>query len=939
MALHIINPRTEWADCPLGIDAETPHFSWQLVSDRRGCRQTSWQITLGTGAELEHVLWDSGVVSSDAISGIAYGGPALESRTRYFWTVSVIDCFGEKADSEPVWFETGLLSAEDWQAKWIETGIPAPTKDPVTGIASLKANEFGEVEMPPMDFSAMDGGGFFGPPKTTDYSNLQPSPYFRKTFMGRDDVTRARLYATAHGVYKVWINGEEADDRLLAPEFTTYNKVMLYQTYDVTDKIAAGDNVLAFSAAEGWWSGHVGNGGMNQQFGENIGLLYQLEIDYADGNRDVVISDESTVFSTGPMIYSDIFIGEYFDARLEMTGWNRTGFDDSGWKKTVLANYDMSVLRAQFGDPVRAVRTLKAKKVDTPNGETVFDFGQVIAGFVSFKVKGPAGTKVEIEHSEMIQVDGNFFLTLTGENMDQKITYILRGDPNGETFTPHFTFQGFRYIRVKGWPGEANPEMFTAVAISSDMQQTGEFQCGNELLNQLVSNTRWSQRGNMISVPTDCPTREKQGWTGDFQVFINTACFNSDMNLFAKRWLMNLRADQCENGNIQSITPLLATMNGGVMATAGWSDACVLVPWALYQKYDDITVLEDNYDMMHRYLLQLEHLNAISVPKRVRGTDLDPATEKNLRLLWNTGMFLGDHGAASTDLLRNNGVLIGDLLCESVCSLFYCGTTALFAKIARLLGKDEDADYYSALSQKAKAAFRAEYMYPEGRMKAPFQSLYILALQFDLMPENREGLTENLMELIRENGGKHDTGFLTVPYLLDVLSNNGQQELALKFLMATTPRSWLYPVVNGATTIWESWEHKGRNGRIREGSYNHYSYGAVCDFIFRKLGGMTYSAPGGRVLTLDPVISSCVGYASTSLNTVYGQTEFRWTEQEGGVEYFVEIPAGAEAIIKIDAARATEDGAVLNDVQGVDVLDEATVKVGSGKYHFFVEKK
>lgn len=497
-------------------------------------------------------IWDSGKVYSDQSVFVAYQGEALQSRVRYFWRVKVWDERGAESEwSEISWWEMGLLHEADWCAQWVEP-----------------------------------------PQERASEQRLLPSPLLRREFEIKEPVKRARIYATAHGVYALELNGKKIGNQELAPEFTSYDFCLQYQTYDVTDLLRVGSNALGVVLGDGWYVGRIGLTGDCCCYGDTLALLLQMEIETSNGTRMIVGSDEQFFCSFGEIQYSDLFIGEMVDARLRQAGWSEPDFKGADWQPAIAAAYGYDKLVAQYAEPIRAVETISpVRLIVSPKGETIIDLGQNIAGRMRFRVVGESGVRITLEHGEVLDEEGNFIHNIIGSNKDQKDVFILRGDTE-EEYEPRFTYHGFRYVKVTGYPGEFNLDNFIGVVISSDLRRSGSFECSDKRINQLQSNIIWSQKSNMVSIPTDCPQREKAGWLGDIQVFAPTACFNMDSHAFLSGWLRNVRLEQLEDGQVPSVVPFsngfkkfLEGLYGP--SSAGWGDAIVIVPWVLYRQYSD----------------------------------------------------------------------------------------------------------------------------------------------------------------------------------------------------------------------------------------------------------------------------------------------------------------------------------------------------------------
>ena len=550
----IVNLTVDHMKSPLGIDSKNPLLSWNIQSDTKGFCQTGYQICV-YDADSEALLWDTGHVQEDTCCFVPYHGVLLHSRQKCKWRVRVWDNQGNAIPwSDFAVFEMGLLDISDWKARWIE-----PLQKDVQ-------------PEPPFDMQHQlekheDSSGAL---------RLNPCLFCRKNFNIEKPVKEARVYASAHGIYTLYINDKKIGDDELTPGFTSYKSYLQYQTYRVEDNLTAGENVIGVILADGWYAGRIGMIGDSIQYGNRLAALIQLEILYRDGTKETICSDKDFLSSSGNILYSDLFIGEKRDNRLNMDCWCSASFPTDGWTPTVEKDYGYSNLRAQYGEPVKIIEKITAVNIlTTPSGETVIDFGQIIAGRVRLMVSGHPGDEIILEHSEVLDKEGNFLNNINGRCKDQRDIFILRGTPD-EILEPQFTFHGFRYVKVTGYPGKLTPEKAVALFLSSGMKQTGEFTTSSDKnLNRLNKNILYSQRSNMISIPTDCPQRERAGWTGDIQIFAPTACFNTDMYAFLKRWLRNTREEQMENGGIPNIIPYIPSyniFNGGkqLPASAGW---------------------------------------------------------------------------------------------------------------------------------------------------------------------------------------------------------------------------------------------------------------------------------------------------------------------------------------------------------------------------------
>ena len=932
--LSLLNLTCEDVENPMGIDVLRPRFGWQIRSYTRGVVQEAFRIILAESKESldsqTNLIWDTKKCVSGNSIHCRYDGPVFRTGIRYFWKVQVWDNAGHISSwSADAWFETGLLNSSDWKARWIEPALP-PIRKYSPGLFTLA-----------------------GLNKTDKYpeEKLTPCSMLRKEFTIKKGLKRARIYATAHGIYALEINGVKADDREFAPEFTSYHKLLLYQVYDVTDRLTPGENVLGVTIADGWYGGRIGATGESAQYGNKHALLLQMELEYDDGYREQVNSDESWKCSTGPLVYADIWIGEKYDARLEASSWNKPGFTAAGWKAVDVVDYDMKNLSVQVGNPVRSVMKIEPTKIIiTPKGETVVDLGQNIAGRLRMTVAGEAGTHVTLEHSEVLDEQGNFINNIIGINKDQKDVYVLKGGAR-EIFEPAFTFHGFRYVKVTGYPGSPTVKDFTGIVISSAVPATGAFVCSDTLLNQLQHNIVWSQRSNMLSIPTDCPQRERMGWTADIQVYGPTAMFNQNLSSFLSRWLRSLKADQLAGGQVPMVVPYTKGYRESLgkylsPTSAGWGDACIIVPLELYEKYGDIGILEEYYETMTRWMDYVERQATSYSPFGFRMNPLNwfnKTKRRNEKYLWNTGFHYGDWLIPSKTGHGLIGLSIPVLVTRRiVASAYYGYSTALMANIAGLLGRTEDQKKYTELNAKIKQAFAARYVSGEGKLKPSLQGIYILALQFDLIPPSvKQKSVTHLVELIKNNGYRLDAGFLSIPFLMDVLCNEGHRDIAYKLLFQDECPSWLYEVNNGATTIWESWKAIAPDGKISPLSYNHYAFGCIGDWMYRTVGGLNTVEPGYRSSLIKPDVTGNISSASTSLETMYGTLSNSWAIANGVMTMSVSVPANTTAqIVLPNATKETilESGSTLSIARGIyNISQEKTgvvIQAGSGNFSF-----
>lgn len=925
--LKTANHRCEFLQDPVGLDIESPRLSWEIESSLRNTTQTAYELRVALNKDDlvsgTNPVWESGLVQSDASNNVEYCGPEFKSRTTYYWSVKIWDNHGNESEWSPAAFwETGILSPSDWKAKWIEPEQrPAQPEVPLS-FQEMEAFNQGNVE--------------------PDYSLLNPSQFLRKEFSISKEIQKVRIYATAHGVYSLFINGKRTGNHLFAPEITSYHNYLNYTVYDATGLVKEGDNAIGAVIADGWYAGKIGMMGDSCNYGTFLGFFFQMEIEYTDGSTETVISDRNFKSATGPFIYSDIFIGEKYDARLEFDGWSQAGFDDSSWKPVIEKDYPLDNLHALYEEKVTAIQEIKyIKVITTPKGETVLDVGQNITGRMRMTVTGQMGDEVRLQHSEVLDEHGNFLMNIIGRNKNQTDTYILKGEET-EVYEPEFSFHGFRYVKIDGYPGTINSSNFSAVVLSTELKTTGNFECSNSDINQLQHNIFWSQRGNTLSIPTDCPQRERAGWTGDIQIFAPTASYLQDINPFLSRWMDNLAADQMDDGQVPIIVPYFKCYkdtHSGMFdshCSAGWGDAAIIIPWVLYQNYGDTRILKKHYPAMLKWIQYIEK----------EAAEKESEGEAHRKYIWNTGFHFGDWLTPSLSVNFETGEV--DMMKSAfetnklVPTCFYAYSADLMSHIATLLGNADDAAYYKDLNRKVREAFALEYMNQDGTMAQHIQGIYILALQFGMVPEEmRPKVFSHLEDLIIKNDYKLDTGFLSIAFLMDVLQKHGRIDLAYKLLYQKECPSWLYEVDKGATTIWEAWQAVMPNGHVSNVSFNHYAYGCVGDWMYRTISGIRKDDIAYKKIIIKPEPDESLSWASSTFHSMYGKISSSWKKQDGSMELKVSIPANTQAEIYIKAyspEAVKESGRPLSESKGLSVKGRdagfVIINAGSGNYTF-----
>ncbi len=739
---------------------------------------------------------------------------------------------------------------------------------------------------------------------------LPPPPYLRKIFFVDRPVKRAVVYVSALGLYELHINGKRIGSDLFTPGWTDYSKRVYYQTYEVTDLINRGGNAMGAIVADGWYAGYIGFGRKREHYGDKPRLLAQLEIEYADGGRQTVVSDRTWEATYGPIIEADFLMGEIYDARKEMPGWNAYGFNSSTWDTVVITDESQGQVQSYPGVTVQKILEIKPKKLTEPKkGVYVFDMGQNFAGWVRLKVKGKAGTKVVMRFAEMLNPDG----TIYTENLREARctdTYILKGTRQ-EIWEPRFTFHGFRYVEVTGYPRKPASDAIIGIVVHSNTPPAGSFECSNPMVSQLFRNIVWSQRGNFIEIPTDCPQRdERLGWTGDAQIFVRTATYNMDVAAFFTKWLVDLEDAQTKEGAFPDVAPHKVAMGSGVPA---WGDAGVICPWTIYQVYNDKHVIEKHYESMKRWIDYLE---------------------KNSKGLLRPAYGYGDWVSIASDTPK-----------DVIATAYFAYSTRLVSKAAEVLGKNNEAGKYQKLFEQIKEAFNKAYVSEDGRIKGETQTCYLLGLYFDLLPEDKRGaVTEHLIEAIKKKNWHLSTGFVGLSYLLPTLTQTGHLDVAYRLLNNETFPSWGYSIRNGATTIWERWDGWTKEKGFQDpgmNSFNHYSFGSVGRWLFGTVAGIDMDEPGYKRIRIEPRPGGGLSYVKASYKSIHGNIVSEWTVRGGKFRLDVEIPANTAATVYVpakDVESVTESGLPATKAEAVQFLrmedGRAVFNVGSGLYRF-----
>lgn len=829
--------RIEYRENPIGID-KPPRFSWKIKSNHPDIVQSAYQIQVTGNGQL---MWDSGCVKSDRSVLVPYEGKSLKPMSVYQVQVSVLDNTGG-LDQATGSFETGILQEDNWKGKWITHSLPAEET---------------------------------------------ACPVYVRHFSAEKPVKRARLYATACGVYEACVNGKKVGDCFMAPGWTSYHNRIQYQTYDITELLER-ENEIAVAVGNGWYKGELGFDAKPDNYGKKTALSAMIWIEYEDGDISEIVTDTNWKVETGAIRFSEIYHGEIQDYMVKKR--------EEGSAVLFEETDKLGHITGQESEPVRVTRRFAAKeKIVTPKGEIVFDFGQNMAGLVEVKLPKLTGDRLVIRHAETLDKEGNFYTEnlRTARCTD---TYIYGEDQVGRIVMPHFTFHGFRYICVEGAGRDVEAECFTGCALHTDMQETGTFLSDNKLVNQLQSNIQWGQRSNFLDIPTDCPQRdERLGWTGDAQVFCGTASYNFNTALFFRKWLRDMAAESSNQWGVPHVVPNILGRQDGA---AAWSDAATIIPWTLYQVYGDKEMLKEQYPMMRQWV---DYIHA-----RVSANGL-----------WQNGFQYGDWLAL--DIESGSTDRTGGTDRYLVANAYYAYSTGLVRDAAGELGYTEDAEKYGELYEEIKEAINIEFVTRSGRLVSETQTACVLMLHFDLVkPEFRKRIQETLEANIGAHHNHLTTGFVGTPYLCHCLSENGLHDLADEIFMKEDFPGWFYAVKKGATTIWERWNSILPNGDFDESgmnSLNHYAYGSIGSWLYEKVAGIRRLEPGYKKIMICPMLTKGMTEVSASFESVYGTIRSAWSCRSGKICIDVEIPANTTAVICLPEK-------------------EEEITVGSGSYHY-----
>jgi len=890
--------RCEYATNPLGIDNPHPRLSWVLQSPQRAQVQTAYQILVaGTPEKLaadQADLWDSGKVASNQSVHIVYGGKALPSGTRAYWKVRAWDRDGDVSPySETAWWETALLKPEDWKATWIASSEPPPASE-----AAMYAD--------------------------------RPAPLFRKEFMVPKEVKRARAYVSGLGYYELHINGAKVGDHVLDPGWTTYSKRVLYATHDVTGMLRPGKIAVGIMLGNGWYDPLPLRmwGRFNLREALTIGrprAILQLSIDYADGTSDTIVTDTTWKVGDGPIVRNSVYLGEVYDARREQPGWDKPGFDDSGWRSVVASTESIGPLRAQMQPPIRCTRTLKPVKITEPKpGTYIFDMGQNFAGWVSLRVKGPAGTRVQLRFGELLYPDGtlNPMTSVAGQVKRaglggpgappiawQSDTYILKGEGT-ETYTPRFTFHGFRYVEVTGLPEKPVPDMIEGHRLNSAVEEVGAFSCSNEMFNRIQKMIQWTLLSNMFSVQSDCPHREKFGYGGDILASSEMAIFNFDMAQFYAKVVRDHADAVRSDGGMTETAPFVGIADGGLSPQSGpigWGTAHPLLQRQLYQYYGDKALLDEQYEHTKRWV------------EFIRARAVDLIVDKGI----------SDHES----LVPKPVALTG--------TAFYHYNALLLSRIAAITGRTAEAERYATLARDIKEVFNRTFLKPgTGQYDTGTQACQAFALYFDLVPpgERQAAIDVLVKDITTTHKGHLSTGIFGTKYMLHALTDAGRAEVAYTIVNRKTFPGWGHMLERDATTLWEHWEFSDNTF-----SHNHPMFGSVGEWFFKALGGISphATAVGFDTFDIRPCLVGDLKWAKASYDSIRGRIVSDWRVEGNTLTLTIRVPVNTTATVHVpakDASGVTEGDQPAGQAPGVKFLraegGTAVYEVGSGEYRF-----
>ena len=822
--MNLYDLRIEYDKAPFGLSVKNPRFSWKLKSGRTDTMQKNYRIVV-TESGSGNTVWDSKLIESDASIHVEYAGGALLDETAYSVHVEACDNHDEKSEIEGG-FVTGIFDPASFQARMITHDLSEDNKS---------------------------------------------CPVFYSSFATRKKVKRAVAYVTSYGVYEMSVNGKTAGDLRMAPGWTSYKNRLQYQIYDITELIDK-RNFVEITVGNGWYKGILGFTLKPNNYGDRVAAFAEIHVFYEDGSCDKIFTDENWGVREGQILSSEIYMGESVD----------TTKADFAEGKVSVTEFDPKTLVAQENEPVRVTKRLKPVKIFTdPEGNKLVDFGQNLTGVVELNIKGKKGQKVTVKHAETLDKNGVFY----PETLRKAVSidaFVLNGER--QVLSPKFTFHGFRYAKIEGIE-DLTEDMFTALVIHSDMEEIGDFECSNKKVNQLYSNVTWSFRDNFLDVPTDCPQRdERLGWMGDAQVFCWTASEIRNTARFYSKWMKDIGAESSLEKGVPHVVPDIL----GSYSSSAWSDAAVIIPWAVYQTYGDTRILSDSWQCMHEWV---DH---------IRNHCGDNG-------LWQTGFQYGDWLALDKEEMADRTGATDKYL---IANAYYLYVTDIVRKTAKVLGHSDAEKSYSKLYEKTLEAFRSEYYTSTGRIVSETQTGAVISLFFGLAREkDRKRILDALVENIAAHKNHLVTGFVGTPYLCHVLSENGAHDLATVLFMREDYPSWLYAVNKGATTIWERWNSITPEGDFDVSgmnSLNHYAYGSIADWMFRKISGIEQLEPGYKRFRVKPMLVKGIYSFDRSFETMYGTIESHVSCKDRRIKVKVVVPVNTTAELTLPEQTETK---------------------------------
>lgn len=821
---------------PLGIDSPQPTFSWKLIAKEKNVQQTAYQIIV---LQNQKEFWNTGKKNSNQSTFVEYQGKPLEPREKYQVQIKVWDNLQQMSEKVSE-FETGVFGGQNLAANWI--GLKKETQ--ITGC-----------------------------------------PIFFKDFQVKSQLTSARLYISAHGIYEADLNSEKVGDAFFTPGWTNYHQRIQYQTYDVTDLLKA-NNHLTVTVANGWYKGELGFMPEPNHYGKQLAAIAELELHYADGSKQVIATDDTWQATEGKVRSAEFYNGEFQD-----TTWNALKAET-----VEVLQQDKQVLVAQEDELVKVIKEFPVKKIfQTPRGETVLDFGQNIAGGLKLSITGKKGQRIKLRHAEALDEKGNFYTENLGYAKAED-EYICDGTK--QKLYPKFTYHGFRYVALEGFSkDQLAVENFTAYALSTKLPQTGSFTTSNQLINQLQSNISWGQLDNFIDIPTDCPQRsERLGWTGDVAAFGATAAFNRKVDTFFNKWLRDLASEQDLEHGVPQVVPDILHQP----AAAFWGDVATILPWQLYQTYGDLSQLKQHYPIMTQWVKYIQK-------------------QTNQTGLWQSGYQYGDWLALDAEMQGLTDERNGATDRYLIANVFYANSLNLTAQAAKALGNDADETKYRQAYEKLVAKIQDEYLTKTGRLVSETQTACTLMLHFNLVPKSqRKRVLNALITNLAEHKNHITTGFVGTPFVCQVLSENGQHDLARKILLNEDCPSWLYEVKMGATTIWERWDSILPDGSFNPknmNSLNHYAYGAIGNWLYQQLGGLKALEPGYHKFKLEPRLTPGFSKVNLTFESMYGSIHCDYECRAGKISVNVTVPVNTSAELYLPEKAEVQ-------------------QLGSGEYHY-----